>query len=461
MPPINTANTVSLISDTGTTYYFHDGSGTRVSYNGSNTPWTAAATSCYELALNETAGPIWVPQPAPGQMIYGGGPPFVDGRQPIYRSYDNAIDQVGIQLYATTKNNAIFLLEQLRTILNTALFSRPCALAIRAGSNTDYFEIYHADVPESSLYLVEPDGKWRAAITWTHQPFGTPAALTTLLSGVTFTNTGTGANSNFRSLGAVTGDMASNTGNPMRISLALTASSVLQGTMYVAIVKSRTYVASNTAINTTSGGNGIQADVCAPFPPAATDAAGVAYRFIARVANPSANLQFRADSNMPASTGQWQTPGAVTGAYLDLGYIQIPANMRRAWVPVPGFVVRARSTNGAAATGSLTYMELVQYYTWMRAIGTFQGGIGESMELIGCDDAIAPYSRIIEPPFLTLASGGDTFIGNVDRRGRFPRAFSGAGLYLAWMLGNVHSTSATLTVTAKHAPLYQTVRGNA
>jgi hypothetical protein len=243
---MGTKNTIWIISG-GTNYYLSGGANTQTVYAGSGTPWTSEATSPYELSLND-ATPIWIPTPAPANVLYSGGPPFAIGRQPAYRSFDTITEQVGIQMRATTKDNAIALLRQLRKALNPSAL--PAVLAVTGGTNTGYTEIYSADVTERPSYLSEPDGIFRAVITWTRAPFfGLLSAGEMLVNAVTMNNTGTGTPDNVESLGTGSGDLI-NEGSPLNISL--TPGSGTIGQLYAASVLSRTYTTSGAAAYSTS-----------------------------------------------------------------------------------------------------------------------------------------------------------------------------------------------------------------
>jgi len=460
---LSTKNTIYLISG-GVNYYLSGGAATQTPYNGSGTPWTVESTTPYELSLNDMTGAIYVPQPAPVEMIYGGGPPLMDDRIPVIQSYDQIVERVGIQLKATAgattaKDNAIFLLRQLRQILNTALFSRPCVLVIQGGANATYYEIKAADVPENALYLVEPDGEWRAVITWTRTPHGTKASLDTCLNAVTFTNIGdTGSNDkNFQSLGTLTGDLASNIGHPMRVTLATPSTSgVFVG--YIASAKARLYDAVATAISTSSTTGVNVTATTFPFP---SDDEGTALRFIGRFATPSANLEVRAVASINNAQTVYPSPWFLAGTfstYIDFGYLKLPRSLRRAKAVNITCTIQARSTNGAATSGTLSYIEILQYYTWLRVDTTFIS-TAYQLELVGADSSVGSYVREITPEIAWLSSAG-TVTNLVPTRGSFPRAFAGSFLYLAWTWAGSHSTTATFDdVTAQQAALYQTVRG--
>jgi len=464
---VGTKNTIYLISG-GVNYYLSGGAPTQTPYNGSGTPWTSEATTPYELSLNDATGSIYVPQPAPVQTTYSGGPPFMNNRVPVTQSYDTIIESVGIQLKATdgapnAKDNAISLLRQLRQILNTALYSRPCVLVIQGGTNAGYYEVLAADVPENALYLSEPDGHWRATITWTRTAHATKSSLDTLLNAVTFTNIGDTSNNDkdFLQLGTINGDLASSgNGQPMRVTLDTPSTSgAFVG--YVSVAKSRLYDAVATAISTTST-SGV--DVTGTQLTNISDDEATSIRFIGRFASPSSNLEVQAVASINGAqtiySSEWFLTGTANGTYIDFGYIKLPRNLRRGKAVTIQCTIRARSTNGASATATLSYIEIVQYYTWLKIPSITFISTSYQIDIVGADSSVGGYVREIAPEFAYLSTGG-TATAIVPTIGTFPRAYAGAGLYLAWTWAGIHTTTATFDdVTAQSAALYQTVRGN-
>jgi hypothetical protein len=123
-----TAN-IFLISGSSTYYLSLDGT-KRTYYNGSGSPWATQSTTPYDLAMNDITGQRWTPHIAPRQEVYGGGPPFRNGQTLIYNSYGNVTETFPIQIYATSHNNAVLLLRQLRTALSSTLLSAPPVLGV-------------------------------------------------------------------------------------------------------------------------------------------------------------------------------------------------------------------------------------------------------------------------------------------------------------------------------------------
>lgn len=461
---MGTKNTVWLISG-GTNYYLSGGAAGQTSYAGSGTPWTAEATSPYELSLND-AVPIWVPAPAAANTIYSGGPPFANGRAPVYRSYDNVTEQVGVQLRATSKDNAIFLLRQLRQVLNTALYSVPCVLAVTGGTNTGYTEIYSADVPETPSYLVEPDGVFRATITWTRAPFFGISSLSTLINGTSFTNNGT---NNTASLGALTGDLIYE-GQPLNIKIAESNTPFDGRNFYLATYDTHTKTTVNNAAGPTTGSSSFTSSTLNVDNIQTNDR--LKLRVLARfktLTNPG-KMQFRVTvqtegqgriglSGWIGPDSSWSTPLLDFGGF-DLGLIRSP--LASTAKVVLSFEVR--STDGTTSvTATLDYNEILLYYDFARAVSnTAVGSASFYQQLIAARARSGGGWLPVFPRLYTADASADRVYEAGVVRGTAPRAYSGASLFLAWTNANDnHTTTAAAAVTAKMAPLYATIRGGA
>jgi len=464
---MGTKNTIALISG-GTTYYLSGGAATQTSYAGSGTPWTAESTTPYELSLNDTTGNIWVPQAAPAQTIWSGGPSFRLGRSPLYRSYDNITETVGIQLRATTKDNAIALLRQFIQALNTALFSAPCVLSVQGGTNTAYYEIYSADAQENELYLREPDGVFRATITWVRSPFGGVSSLTTLINGTSYGN-GSGS-ANTVSLGALTGDLVYE-GMPMNIRLVPSAAGYDR--CYVASVLSRT---KSTVTSTVTGftstyptGSAFTATGSISVTSLVTNAA-LRFRVLVRfttLTNPT-KAQIWGHINYGGAVGQRDVPlpivtlGSDTTAQLiDLGGYPLDT-LRNAITTAPNVTVKLQvsSTDGTAVTLTLDYVETLLYYDFCSITGS-RSASTDRMYLLGAQNLNGSAYLPSAIPGALITTNTDTVRNLGVLRGTLPRAFSGASLYATTVTSgtNAHTASDTITVTAQLAPLYRTLRG--
>lgn len=470
MTPTNTANTVSLITDAGTTYYFYNGTGKRVAYNGSNTPWTSAGTSCLVLALNETAGPIYIPQPAHAQMVYGGGPPFTNGQRPQYQSFGNVTESVGLQIYANNKDNAIFLLQLLRRILNTALFSVPCTFGVKSGTNTGYAEIYSADIDESHLYLVEPDGIWRTTITWNRSPFfGALATGETVFTSRTFTNTNGGGSPNFQAFPiGPSGDLIY-LGQPLNIKIEGTGSGDPYR-VYMASAYSQEVFSVN-ATYTTNSTSGVAVNNTNYNVAALLTHAALRPRVLLRAGSPTANLEVRIVVSLDGTTGTGQT--IYTSPWIDppnvstlIDFGTWPMAMLRRIPGVTTSIVTVttwyRSTNGSNASALFDYAEFLLYYDFCRIDAQVLTALGSQYLQVAAfpesaNTACLPYLNPLT--YVIMASSLNVY-STADVRGRLPRLYDGASLYLAWMDNTfLHTKTWNASITARHAPLWHTARG--
>lgn len=476
------ANQSRLISG-GTTYYIEGGG----EYTGSGTPWTDVTASPYEIAMNDVAGTTYTPLASLRQEVYGGGPPFRNGQTLIYDSYGNVTETVTIQCRATSHDNAVALLQQLRRILNTALFSTPCILAIQpnGATNAVYFEVYGADVQEDARFINEEAGVVaaghalvRAVVTWRRSPHGTLiTAGETVLSALTFTNTGTGANNNTQAFSAASGDLIFE-GQPLNISIKPASAATSVRRILLGSVLNRTY-------STTGAGAGSNSSTTTPatFNTLAnwtlTDKltnAGIRPRVVLRFSTaPSTNCLLRLAISYPGSTANtFYTPWVSaleplqneSHALVDMGTFQIDIVRGNGVLTAPAttsIVLQGLSTNGSNATATLGYSEYIWYYDWARidtlfsfaADGTDQMNIDQFREVSG-----APCTPWPNPAAIVSQSTSSAVeIGDV--RGRLPRHFSGASLYLGWInTSGAHTTSHTATVSARVSPQWQTLRGS-
>ena len=126
----------------------------------------------------------------------------------------------------------------------------------------------------------------------------------------------------------------------------------------------QTYQSRSDAISTTSS-TGVQ--IGGGFTITVNTLHALKTRFVARVASPSANLQLQVRVQWGADTvytGPWVTGGSTSGAVYDLGFCDWPPSVRRAaYTTGISYSVYARSTNGASATGTMTWHAAVDYFT--------------------------------------------------------------------------------------------------
>lgn len=457
---MGTKNTVYLISS-GTNYYLSGGANTQTAYSGSGTPWTSESTSPYELSLNSYT-PHWVAQPPPPVVQWSGGPPFSIGRRPVYRSYDNITEQVGVQMRGTTKDNAVFLLRQLRRILSETPL--PTILAVQGGTNPGYTEIRLATIEETPDYIQEVDGVIRATITWTRHPFFSLInGGETLINAQSFTNSGS-AGANTVAFSAGLGDMIYE-GSPVNYSL--TSFSATASAVWMASVASRTYdagvsLAANTSSTTPVAGTASGAISATPL----TTDDRVKARIILRLTStPTSN--FRIGAQVQTASGAdvlWQSTyqaasAGVANTLIDLGVFDGEYH-RRNNTTTGTFVVRPfyYSSDGSAASAQISSLEVLFYHDFCYCVGvdTFSELHISAFRAVSGRATMPIYPEALRG----LRIGVDRVI---DPRGTIPKYRSGDSLWLAWFDGTLageHTNTRTVTVTCSHAPMWHSVRGS-
>lgn len=459
-------NVVSILSE-GVSYYL-SGS-TKTNYTGTGTPWTAETTTPYRLSLND-GSPIWVPQPSPARLVMSGGI-LVD------QSYDTIVESVGVQMYANSADNAIALLRQLRQVLNTALWSLPPLLVIQGGTNTAYYEIYGADVVETASYITEGSATnivIRATITWTRAAHGGVASLTTLQSGITVTNSGTGANNNTRALGALTGDLIYD-GMPLNIKFA-PASAGSRYRFTFATVYQRTYVTAISGSDTTSSTTGVPAwtDTTAALTNPARTRNGLRLKVLLRCTSISAKARVRLTITNGAGTstfweGPWvASPGSTGVCQIDITPQGVALDFVRRAMFESGdlsFILYIKSTDGTSITVNTHSVEYLLAYTFCRLSSGSIAISTSNSSFVAIEQAQNLNGTAYVPCIGTAQAGIDTAGTDfpytpISKYGTLPRAISGASLYFSWTDTNGdHANTDTATVTTQLLPLYQTLRG--
>lgn len=458
----------------GTTYYLEGGG----KHTGSGTPWTVVTTSPYAFAMNDTAGTSYTPMAAQRQEVYGGGPPFRNGQTLIYDSYGNVAETLTIQCRANSHDNAVALLQQLRKILNTALFSTPCVLAFQpnGATNAVYFDIYGADVQEDARFVnQEADAAQagsaliRAVVSWRRSPHGgLLSAGETLINAVSIRNTGTGSPDNVEAYSTGAGDMV-NEGSPLNIKFLPTTASNDPSVVYLGSILSRTHD-SSLAGNTTSSSAvfGSVDSTSASVAPLFT-ARGLNVRVIGRFSVMSTNAEVRlyyGVGGAPAQFTRGVIPNSSVAQLVDFG----PLFTTDRFLPsvTTGdsvyLQIQARSINGAAINVTIDAIDVLFYYDFCacRVLDdVIDPGASQYLYL----DAFVIKTGYPALPRLPaqawVFTSSNTASLLCELRGTPIRYFSGSSLYVAWNSRIVaHAATQAATVSAFHAPLYKSLRGN-
>lgn len=437
-----------------------NGSGTP--WDGTGTPWDTVSTSPIELAMNETSGTKWTPQGAQALIQYEGGPPFSNGQRPRVAAYGNVTETFTLQLRASGTDTqrydrCVYLKNLLHQAFNTALYGQPAILQLipfntNGAQHTTTFEIYRAELQEDPRFLNDEAGAglMRVVVTITRAPLAN-SGLETVLNAQTFTNNGA---SNVNYALAVTGELALE-GQPMNVALSggTLATSGIKN-IWLAVVKTTRNTTRADAISTSSS-TGVAVGSSVNY---SIDAdAALCTRIVARVASPSANLQLRAVVTWPGSatilTTDWLSGGSTSGAFYDLGYLDLAPAVRRAagtGAVAITVTIQARSTSGAV-TGTLSWIGCIDYYTWCRAISPSVAA-STTFSTTG-----ATTNAAIDPPFV---SAGATYANNMSVYGTPPIAYKDSSLFVIWDAAGAHTNADTITVSAECLPQYRTFAGD-
>lgn len=461
----------------GETVYLTGVGGANGGYTGSGTPWQLQTTSPYQIGMSDIDG-RWTPQAPQANLVFGGGPPFRSGQALHFKNFPNVTETVTIQGYASSYDNAVALRRLLYQVLNTRVRGVPTLLAVQpnGSTNTAYAEIYSADIQESERFLNDearlPTKLIRLLVTWVRSPWfgrgpsdGDGGAI---VNGATVNNTGTGTPDNLETFSTVTGEL-NYEGQPAHIQIA--PGQVGPYTIfYVAVVHRRTYDTTGAGALSTSSTTGTQTALGSLTVADPMSIEGLKIRVLFRFTNNTSNVQVRVEMRANTSgttlyTGPWITPTSGSATLYDMGEVPIDA-IKQAWGGAAAngqFYIGYRSTNGASATTTLGYTEVLSYYTFARvdASGVTSSGANAKLRLIGYHiDGTNRAFLPLNTPTAVITSSSTTVYDVCTLRGSYPLAIEGGKLYVAWMkAGNVHATTDTATVSVNYAPLWLTLRG--
>lgn len=461
------ASELALINYATSEIIYLHGSGSITEYTGTGTPWDDPATTPFQLAMNDVTGQRWTPQEAPLLAVFAGGPPFRDGQSLVMLARGNAQETIPIQAKANSHDNAVELLRIVRQLLNSIIALQPPALSFKpdGASTAGLCYVYTAQLQETPHFINEEAGQWkvRANITLTRTPYWTLEPVEAFAGPATFTNTGTGANPNTTAYDALVGD-AIHAGQPLSIFLS---GGVLANTtakkIYMASVRSRQYTSRGDAISTTSA-SGVAVGSTTSF---TTSNASIhtALRFIGRVASPNVALEMRVVVTTAAANGttvftsEWIAPGTAN-AYVDFGSWEPPPELKLAAFAGTLKVYvqpQARSSTGGSATGTLSYLEILDYYEFCQ-LSSSTVPSSSRFQAVAYDNHAGASQPMYPAVFQALNTSNEP-IQSLDVSGTMPKAHEGASLYLAWVDNNTHTTSDTISVSANYLPLYLTLKG--
>lgn len=457
---------IAAVSGTGGTTDIYLSGSTRTPYTGSGSPWTAQTTTPIRIAMNSVTGQPWTPHPAQSVPIWQSGPPFRSGRALLDRAYDITTEQIPLQLYATGHDAAVTLLQTLRAALKSGLYGLPPVLAVQWDTATApvYFEILDGDIAESPRSFNEEaeTNMVRATMTITRQPFGgilntagwpETAVSTPGTANVTNSSTPLAIPTN------LSGDLK-HEGQPLNLNIITSAAA---SKLWAATVWARSNSSPAAAINTTSTSGVTAATVTNVTLAWARPRPRLGVRVLARITSPSANLEVRGKigflTTAPYVTSEWRAVGT-SSTLVDLVWMRLDPDLIAATGTARvDIVLEARSTNGAAATGTVATIDVLSYETFCQIGGT---GISTTdIQLAG----FRYQTGRVALPLATPRAFDQVFGPNPPARelplyGTAPRYVVGTSLYLAWLdASGTHTTSATAKVGIGHAPLWMTIRG--
>lgn len=429
---------------------------------------TAAATTPFAIRDR------WALSVAEPIAMMSGGPPFRYGAGLAYLGYDNVVETIPIHVTGSSHENAVARLQELKRAVNTTLFSTAPLMSVLPTSSSTimYSEIQYAVVREvtddtRTFDAWEGGAEIDAEITLARSPFFTPAGLTTLINGATFTNTGTGANNNTQSLGSPAGDLIYE-GQPLNIRITPTASDDFDE-MWLATVYQRTYTVSAATTTTSSADVAFRDTTSGILNPARTRN-GLRARVILRLTN-SSSAQVRLQATLVSRNSDeifWRgpliAPGGIAGSLqVDLTPHGIPLDSIRQAQLTTGDVdvgVSLFSNDGSSVSVTTASMETLLYYTFcyidtgITVVGAVRRLYIEQAQNLNGTAYLPTPGRA----FVSDIDGGSELLARwCDVRGTLPRAISGASLYLGWNTGNASSTAA---VIVSHLPLYRSLRGS-
>lgn len=468
---------------TDITFYYLTGaalsiSGTVVTkYTGSGLPWAINTATPYRLAMNDDSGPRYTPTAAPLGEVFNGGPPFGPTGVELSEGADSVVETLWVQCYANSLDNAIFLVRQLRIILNVSPNRRTTLMGVRPGASTSmvYYEVYAAAVQESPDLINEEARAFvaRVQITIRRAPFGYGASLTTLLNTVTYTNIGTGANNNAQSItpGSATVSDRSIKGLPMNIKITGVASTDLSQ-FWLASINNRVYISTATAKTTV-------ANVSYGFSATNRTLSADEYQYMTRGRIMARFTTFTNRTKALFYASVYDTSGALiyqspncsapsnTASFIDFGGFDLgPFRRHLLGTTAPKIAVDFNlvSTDGTSVTATLDYFEILEYYDFcwvnnaaLQVLGTTYYVAVETVNNLNQ----TAYVRSRPPVVYGAQVADDQPINFTDPRGRLPRAIGSAQLYLAWTGGGfTHDKTNTCKVLAQTAYEYTTLRGN-
>jgi hypothetical protein len=454
-------STVALVGST--TLYLNNGSRTtRQVYTGSGTPWTAASTTPFVIANNDTTGERWRLITPPRTPLQSGAAPFSPWLATQAYSVGNRLLSIPIQMAASSDANLSTLKEELLALLYDTLRAEGFYLQVAWASKTVIAGIESAQFQEDARFWNDEQAHHMLRGTLTLEcRIGSRTAYQTA---TTTTITNATASSIF---GSVAGDWR-RIGQPLNLVLSggttLDAPNVPKRLFLATCHQSGRSSNLNDSLVTSSTSGGTEQGTLTFAGPSTIRS--TRFRVLAYISNASSNLEVRAivrynftTTGAVLYTSPWLAAG--TGNVLvDLGSFN-PALRYRSGGPDFAINLQPRSTTGANTTGELEYLYLLEYYTFgdLRTTYTVPNPITDTQYRI---NSASPGLTTVGPTPASAVeeTGAGVVTQQMEVRGDLPVAIRDATLWVAWISNSAFSFSDTCSLNATYLPLYETVSGS-
>jgi hypothetical protein len=451
------ASIVYLYANLADTIYLHGSA--MVAYDGSGTPWDTSATTPFKIHMNDVTGPRWVITAPERTPIQQGSALFSPWLSTLATVGGNRAVTIPIRAQANSDANLTALAGVLRRYLFDMTHRIGLTLSVTYGGKTVLMRVESGRFQETDHFWNDEDGSGvlRGVLTLECR-IGTATAGVTLGTGTDITN----GVVNTSLMNALVGDWRY-FGQPLELQLtngdiATTGTK----TVYCAITNDAQRTPSSLAetLNTNST-TGVTATgtltITLPLRRATT------IRALAYISSPSANLEVRAvirydtSAGMVVYTGPWVAPGT-SNIIVDLGFVK-PAYLDTG----VGLLLQMqyRSTTGAATSGALIYLYLLDYYTFCVVTPPASTGASETLLIAsaspGIDAASPNLFNSMPHPGIGVFEVSGIIRQHCAVAGEYPVAIRGAGIWLAWIDGGVFDVTDEIDLNSRYIPLYETI----
>lgn len=462
----------------GTAYYLVNSNGIPTAGGAA----TAASTTPYAI-VDDTIIKV-----AARQVIYAGDTPLSVGFQPV-------TEEFRIFVMGSSHDNLVSLVQQLRRILNTALYGVPAIFQAdpHGGTNPVYFEVYSADVQETNeQYMLIAEGDDNNSVIcrviWTRSYAG--GRLTTpetLINAVSYQSRFSGSPDADSAFSTGGGDLIYD-GQPINVyadntTVGVTLSNwlIASGRPYAAVATTQTVTTASTTGATATLSLNNQLTVATNV----NTYHGLKVRLLAQTTTATTGSQFRAlvstlAPNLYATyptageqiiyTSPWFT-SANAAQMVDCG--TIPTDFLKDTLVQGVYVLlQVRSPAGTSVTVTLSNWIVLYYFDICRSTSALVVSNSPAGRL-RLDSFIRPTTGPSDRPNLPMGrpslyvtADTDTIqLANSPIIGTAPKYYSGASLLVIPQISYppnnsvAYATTHTYTVTATHAPLFHSLRG--